>query len=144
MESYEFCKASGMQLLTFETQHEYESFMNHINEAGNIDNYVVSSQYQVARILIYFGASNTVLGSKTGWIWYDSGKSINFELNWGPGQPNNAGDNQLCSSLIIDYNMNTGQINYFMNDYQCYGTSYRQSFICQVVYGKKRGFKPKY
>jgi hypothetical protein len=94
MDAYQFCKSSGMQLMTFDSENEYKEVFGVLTK-----NYALYAG-KMAINLIYFGASNTVLGTKNGWVWYDSGKPITFALDWGAGQPNNAGGNQLCGSFI--------------------------------------------
>jgi hypothetical protein len=150
MDAYQFCKSSGMQLATFETEAEYKEVYKTIVAQVPYIVRTVKSQ------LIYFGAGNTVLGAKTGWVWYDTGKPITYNLDWGTGQPNNAGGNQLCASFIYDgstfgellFNISIVYLiaNNFhsiigMNDYQCYGDAYISNFICQTFTGKTRGFK---
>lgn len=138
MEAYQLCKSSDMQLLSFEDETEYKFFFAHINEASNFQKYANDPIWAPARQIIYFGAFSKVLLSKTGFIWYDTGKPLDYMMEWGTGQPNNAGGNQYCASFILGYGPG-----YTANDYQCFGASFKFSFICQKFTGMNRGLKPK-
>lgn len=76
----------------------------------------------------YIGGLTTVGGSRTEWYWVDNGKKLSFELNFAAGQPDNAGNNELCLSIG---NLGIATGNFFFNDNPCYGwRPYR--FICQT------------
>lgn len=141
MEAYQFCKSSEMELLIFYTQDEYNFFVNHVSEASNFNKYYVNSEFKSSRFLIYFGAVNKVLGSKNGWLFYETGKTIDYELNWETGQPNNYNNNQFCATFVA---VETAPAGYQLNDYQCFGPQYKYSFVCQLTFGKTFGYKPKF
>lgn len=62
--------------------------------------------------------------SKTDWYWTNSGKKINYEMEWGRNQPNFQNQNQWCLSL-------DPESGYKFNDLQCQEEV--RPFICQKV-----------
>lgn len=71
----------------------------------------------------YLGAVTNIALSKTNWYWVSTGKKLNFELPWGPVDPNNLGNNEKCLAL---------QKPLSMIDIICYELYYKR-FICQSV-----------
>lgn len=76
-------------------------------------------------IWTHIGGLTTVGASKTDWYWVESGKKANFQFNFAPDQPDNAGGNEMCLSL----GKQPG--NFFFNDISCYGV-HQYKFICQT------------
>lgn len=61
--------------------------------------------------------------SKSDWYWTNSGKKINYEMEWAPNQPNFQKQNQWCLSL--------DNSNYKFNDIKCYDDNH--TFMCQKI-----------
>jgi hypothetical protein len=94
MGAYQFCKSSGMQLVTLETQAEYNAVLGALKaQASKIVSAGIAS--------IYAGSFSIVPASKTGWTWYDNGQKITYPLDWFSGEPNNAGNIEWCASFKI-------------------------------------------
>lgn len=64
----------------------------------------------------------TVGGSWTEWYWVETGEKLNFALKFGPGEPDNDGE-ELCLSIGEKREL-------FFNDIKCNGNSKR--FMCQT------------
>lgn len=105
-----------MDLVSLDDGDEAENFFLILNnEARQFDTYA------------YIGGMTTLGGSPSLWYWANSGKLVNFSMNWSKGEPNNGGiltKNELCLSV----NLSKGVFGF--NDISCYTSSFFQ-FICQ-------------
>jgi hypothetical protein len=72
----------------------------------------------------HIGGLTTVKRSKTEWYWVESGKKLNFVLEFLPGQPDCSSNIEMCLSL----GKSGGKFLY--NDFPCYGY-HAYKFICQ-------------
>lgn len=65
--------------------------------------------------------------NRSTWYWVNSGKRIHYDLKFGHGQPDNAGNNEYCLSI------GKGPDNiFYFNDITCYAI-YEFKFICQKI-----------
>ncbi|XP_070490806.1 CD209 antigen-like protein E [Chironomus tepperi] len=101
------CKLFNLELATFETLHEANSFFNLPN---------------VIQDYVFVDGTTTVLGSPTEWYWTNKGeRKIAYALPWDRGEPNNAGI-ESCLTVIKH-----GKIGF--NDLSCWTNP--KYFICQ-------------
>lgn len=110
--SRSICKAYEMDFVSLDTLAEAQNFLKICRENAG-----------------YFGrwthiGGITLEGASTeSWYWVDSGNHINYTLNFGSGQPDNYGGNELCLS-IGKYAGNQ----FYFNDIRCEVTAV---FVCQ-------------
>lgn len=76
--------------------------------------------------LTHIGATTTVGRNPDKWYWVNSGKRIDFNLKYAPGEPNFAGNVEFCLSV----GKNPG--NFMFHDLNCYG-AYEKKFVCQKM-----------
>jgi len=81
------CKAFDLELATFETLHEAESFFKTQAEADPFPPY---SWYLPYNNYAHIDGMTTILGSSSDWYWTNSGIKIPYTMSWAFEQPNNA------------------------------------------------------
>lgn len=102
-----------MEIATFQNREEAENILKLLTE--NSRN--VALKYAV-------GGISTVASSSNNWYWVTTGEHIDFEIPFGPGEPNNKnGNNELCLDIIWYSNQ------FMFNDCTC--NTYIEKFICQ-------------
>lgn len=107
------CNAYGMEFVSLETLNESEKFLQSCTE-----------KYQEFDDHVHVGAISHDGNSKNGFYWMNSGKRINYPLEFGRGEPNNYGGKEFCLSI---QKQDTDVFLY--NDINC-SDSFNQ-FICQ-------------
>jgi hypothetical protein len=115
------CQQYGMEIISFESSEEANNFLD-IVEKYNL--------HETPPYWIYIGGMTNVLKSKSDWYWMNSGNKVNYELKWGPGEPNNNNGREYCLD-IGRYNVDDKNLPFF-NDAGCYSKSYM--FVCQIAY----------
>lgn len=129
--------------MTFERQDEHDAFRttmmsNYINL-----NSIFGINFGGVEAHYYIGLYSKTPGPlvKTGWVWYDTGKTDLLTYPWYGGQPDDAGNAEWC----LDFWCQSSAC--MMNDLPCnnYAT-FRVASICQDVTfsSKTSGMKPKY
>jgi hypothetical protein len=112
------CKSFGLELATFETLTEAETFIQMAKEfyliKGNAHPYVIID-----------GMTLTPL-STTDWYWTRTGEKIPFTIPWREGEPNFMNDIEYCMALILQEQFSIGFI-----DFPC--QTYEHPFICQRI-----------
>lgn len=103
-----------MKLLTLDTQAE----SNHFGQ-------LFTSQPHLFESWTHIGGIVTQSKSKNDWYWYETGKKIDINLDFHPGEPNNSGDSEMCLSL------DKRQNKYKFNDTPCSHRFFLR-FVCQV------------
>ncbi|XP_070491061.1 macrophage mannose receptor 1-like [Chironomus tepperi] len=112
-ESKAICKSFDLELATFETLQEQQSFFDKLVKVDHIS----STEAHIDGMA-------TVSKSQTDWYWTNSGVKIPYQLLWKAGEPNNARGDEFCLAV------NKFDDNSFgMNDYPCSDLPAR--FICQ-------------
>jgi hypothetical protein len=76
------------------------------------------------------GVAAHIGGIKSGDSWYgfQSGNVIDFDLEWGPGEPNSWNGNENCFGISLY------REGFKLNDIMCYGEkASKYQFICQDI-----------
>lgn len=109
------CYKNGMTFLDFKTKHEADAFMigPHRTDLFNIYNHI--------------GGIFTKTQYEEGWSWIDTGKKINFDLDWADGEPNNYNNS---NSLYLETCLSLQQVpgGFFFNDIRC--SEDKRRFLC--------------
>lgn len=72
----------------------------------------------------YFGG--TVDNSKD-WYWVSTGNSVEYNMSWFPGQPDNYNSIEYCLSLKYHSDLRSAKL----NDVPCSSQMYQFTFICE-------------
>lgn len=115
------CSAFGMELVSIDSRNEFDHFEN-----------LCRTNEHLFGNFFHIGGLVKVAKSTTEWYWTNSGQKINFDLTFAPGEPNNAGGNQMCMCL-------TKHLPHFLfDDIQCLGAN-PERFVCQKLIQVQHG-----
>jgi hypothetical protein len=106
------CKSYGLKMISLDSFDEMRAFMKEF-----------LSKIKLFNEAVYMGAILAEPRSKTEWYWVATGKKLNFDLPWYPGEPNNYGGSEQCLLLHT--------LSLFL-DLKCYEERYF-NFLCQSV-----------
>lgn len=112
------CKAFDLELATFETLDEVESFFD---KASRIDYFSSDQNYRYALV----DGMTLTPKSSTDWHWTNSGIKIPYDIPWIDGEPNNKDKLESCLSVGRRYLREK----FGFNDDKC--ASAPNAFICQ-------------
>ena len=108
------CRSFGMEFVSIDSPEEATSLLSLCHQYDHLfDPWT------------HIGGITKVPRTVTEYFWIETGKKANFHMNFGPGQPDFAANNEFCLSLGRD------QGNYYFNDMPCYGM-HSHKFICQT------------
>ena len=107
-----------MELATFETLNEAETFLNVAYENAFIKAYHLSH--------FYIDGMTLTPNSTTDWYWTKNGEKISFSIPWQPDEPNFDSNVEYCLSVWIQDIKVIG-----FNDGQCQNIEW--PFICQRI-----------
>ena len=107
-----FCRSYGMELASLPTKDLADDFNQLL-----LDNSPFFDRNT------HMGGSYIGAGLKN-FYWLSTGKPINYNLNWGPGEPSDVVGNENCLALI--------KLNgiFMYNDIQAFGI-YDEKFVCE-------------
>lgn len=95
--------------------------------------YVLKACYENSKLFQMFtyigGISNSAKG-KDGWIWWNSGKRVNYPLDWAKNEPNFLSNVEHCLSIANKDGV------FKLNDMPCFG-QHDYKFTCQKSEFKK-------
>jgi Lectin C-type domain len=111
MSAYGFCKSIKMSLAALRDQSEWQQFTK----------LCLNSEAQFEGTAFISGTRSA--GS---WVWFDTGKQINYALPWFAGEPNNVQNNEYCMEVGVKLGK------FGINDSVCSGSS--RQFICETAY----------
>ena len=106
------CKSFDLELVSLETLSEYNVFMSMIEN----HEFIKSSSFWYYHI----DAMTLKPNSSTDWYWTNSGHKVSFPMTWALNQPDFAGSNEYCLSIVPREGF---------NDLPC--MNFKTSFICQ-------------
>jgi len=112
------CKSFGLELATFETRTEADTFIQIAKE-----NQFIKTN---AHPYVIIDGMTLTPRSTTDWYWTRTGERIYFTLPWRVGEPNFADGVEYCMSLILQEQFNIG-----FNDFRCQNIG--DPFICQRI-----------
>ncbi|EDW27288.1 GL21206 [Drosophila persimilis] len=112
--AYEKCRELEAELVTFETDEEFDAIARYLKANADRGNY---------------WSSGNDLGKTGIHKWFSNGQRIN-SLRWAHGQPDNAGDKEHCIHLGYIYKDSQG---FELNDRPCaYDGNSLFRFICEA------------
>lgn len=112
------CHSYGLQFVSLDTEHEMDQFLEFCFEDS-----VLFDIHTLVGGISYTG------NSKTDFYWMNSGNKIDYELKFGPGEPNNWNNQEYCLSAV---KWTIGDlIEFKFNDYPCSKAESPEEFICQ-------------
>lgn len=114
------CQASGMEILTLDTQSEADNFLNLLNNSAFLASLRDDGAYHI-------GAISHTPRTTTDWYWVASRKKTNFVLKFGSGQPDFDGGDDYCLNV---YTPSWNQPNFGFNDVSCNRRA-EVRFICE-------------
>lgn len=105
-----------MHLTRFETSNEYNYVINLLK--NNWAHHFTSS-------FTIIGGTN--VGSPHQWYWAQTGKSMDYNMEWFPGMPDNWKSMESCLSLVNE----KGEHQFKLNDIVC--EAGENQFICEKI-----------
>lgn len=114
------CHSYGMEFLSLDSGQEAEKFLKLCESNKNLfDKWT------------HIGGITKVALSTTEWFWVETGKKVNFQLSFMPGEPNDGGGtgvNEMCLSFTFN---DDGKL--LFNDIKCYEYGiHSYKFVCQT------------
>lgn len=126
MASFSWCAANDLQLVTFETQDEYDNFLALV-KAKRSSHLLQLKSSGGGEVLLYLGGYCKTPGQLTGWIWYGPGKPTSVNWGWQKNQPDNWQNAEWCMNYKYDATVGL----WAMNDLPC--NMYNLPPVCQEV-----------
>jgi len=109
------CRINGMELMALETE----------DERSNFDSLYTKSFHLLKTRFYHIGGILKAIGNYNTWHWISTKQPIEIEIEFNPGEPNNARSAQHC--LALDKQT---QRHFVFNDIDCSG-EHAEFFICQ-------------
>jgi hypothetical protein len=110
----EKCKSLNFKLAEFETKEEQDAVL------GMFKSIVTDSEH----FFIAIGGKRKA-SDNTKFYWVDSVKTVDYALDWCPGEPNNHQQREKCLSLM---GRDDNRFKYGLNDHNCEKTG---KYICE-------------
>ena len=91
LDSLLFCQKFNMDMLTLESEKEYDNFQT-----------ILKNNTSILDGMIYVGAVELEpykMGPNAPWMWVKSGQQVNTTNKWNVGKPDNTGVGQSCLGL---------------------------------------------
>lgn len=107
------CHRVGLQFLTLDTKNESIAFTEMVEKEDQslLDEWV------------FVGGVVRIDGTRKDWMWMETGKPVDYEIDFSPGEPNFPAY-EHCLAFSVK---RTGNLKY--HDLQC--STWRQKYFCQ-------------
>jgi hypothetical protein len=103
MDAFQFCRSSGMEFATFETEAEYQTVFNVINNTR-------STMLNSGIVNIFYGAIAANPGNKSGFVFFDSGRRQQLNVDWTGTGPDFYNGVEFCASIALNSGPKVGKI----------------------------------